>query len=484
MDDLDRFASLRPSVAVLDPDARRTLRAELFGDRPAAVLAAGPDLSTLVAPVVEALPVGRAPAPSRVRPVWRAVAAAAVVAAVVGAGWIALREVRQRPAAPGSTDATGGSTASGDGTVVDTALRPPHLVPDASWTLTHVFEPSPDSASRSLVVDASAGLDGPWMTVARVPSDWRNDLDPVTTVPELGDGALQVHGDASFLEWTGDDGTVWQATGWSVTAAQLVGYAEAVERGDTTPPAGFLAGSDAGVVDRTAETSYQRGDAELNLRVYGGGGVARYQRIGSEPTSAVTAAGHPALVVISEGTRQRVVWQDGFWVWEVDGIDVGSLDELLVVLDGLTAVDDAAWNASLPAGIVGGDDRAAAVAEIVAGLPLPDGFDADAVGAAATTNDRYQLVTQVTGAVVCAWLDQWFTAADAGDGVAQAEVVTALGTAHEWPALQEVASQGGWSDVVWEFTDSIVSGTPQVLTGGGPVMPTREGAASALGCPL
>lgn len=485
MDDLDLFTSLRPSVAVLDPDDRRALRAELFG--PGAndpqvidVWAPGPT------PMLEPLPADRRPVARSVRPVWRSVAAAAVVVAIVGAGWITMRAVRERPAAPADapeTTALGGL--DGSDAVVDTSRRPAHLVPDSSWTLTHAFERPPANTPRALVVDASIGLAGPWMAVDRISSDWQDSIDAATatTVPEL-QGMMQQHGDVTFLTWTGDDGTVWHGTGWAVSPAQLIAYADAVDRGDTTPPAGFLAASDPAVVGRSAEASFQDGTAQLDLRVYAGGGVALYQRLGSGPTTTVTVRDHPAFVVISEGSRQRVVWQDGFWVWEADGIDLGSLDAFLAVLDGLTVVDEATWNASLPDGIVGGDDRAAAVAEIVAGIPIPDGFDLGPLGAAGTTNDRYQLVAEVTGAVVCAWLDRWFSAVDEGDVEATAEVVAAFGTAHEWPALQEVAQQGGWSDVVWQFTDSVATGAPHMATGAGPIMPTRSGADSALGCAI
>ena len=101
------------------------------------------------------------------------------------------------------------------------------------------------------------------------------------------------------------------------------------------------------------------------------------------------------------------------------------------------------------------------------------------VGAAAT-NDRYQLIAQVSGAVACAWLDRWFTGRETGDQALQEEAAAALATSHGWPMLTEIADQGGWADEVWIHADAANGGT--IITGRGPTEPTRELANSALGC--
>lgn len=49
--------------------------------------------------------------------------------------------------------------------------------------------------------------------------------------------------------------------------------------------------------------------------------------------------------------------------------------------------------------------------------------------------------------------------------------------------LVEVADQGGWSDQVWVHADA-VNGGEGVMTGAGPVPPTRDEANSALGCSI
>ena len=47
--------------------------------------------------------------------------------------------------------------------------------------------------------------------------------------------------------------------------------------------------------------------------------------------------------------------------------------------------------------------------------------------------------------------------------------------------LLEIQNQGAWADAVWQWADAI-NGGPGILTGGGPMPPSRELAVGGLGC--
>ena len=147
---------------------------------------------------------------------------------------------------------------------------------------------------------------------------------------------------------------------------------------------------------------------------------------------------------------------------------------------GITVVDEATWQTNLPDGIVGSDDQQAVIDQLLTGVTVPAGFDRTSLESIGTS-DRYQFIAQLSGAVACAWLDQWFTGQETGDAALQTQAADALATSRDWPMLLEIDDQGGWSSAVWERADA-VNGGEGVMTGNGPVPPSREEAVGALGC--
>jgi hypothetical protein len=114
------------------------------------------------------------------------------------------------------------------------------------------------------------------------------------------------------------------------------------------------------------------------------------------------------------------------------------------------------------------DERAAAIDEALTGIPLPSTLPrADILSTGLT---HYEVVADVTAAVTCAWIDQYEAARAASDTASVAEVQQALATAHDWPALKDIADEGGWSDAIWQYADIVVAGVPtardQELLGG------------------
>ncbi|WP_408897991.1 hypothetical protein ACJ5H2_02525 [Nocardioides sp. R1-1] len=121
------------------------------------------------------------------------------------------------------------------------------------------------------------------------------------------------------------------------------------------------------------------------------------------------------------------------------------------------------------------DERAAAIDEALTGIPLPPSLSRAHVLSTGLT--RYEVVADVTGAVTCAWIDEYVAARAAGDAAAAGAAQEALGTARDWPALRVIADEGGWSDAIWQYADIVVAGVPtardEEILGG------REGG---LGC--
>lgn len=122
------------------------------------------------------------------------------------------------------------------------------------------------------------------------------------------------------------------------------------------------------------------------------------------------------------------------------------------------------------------DERAAAIDEALTGIPLPSSLPrADILSTGLT---RYEVVADVTGAVTCAWIDQYEAALAAADTSSAAAAQQALGSAHNWPALKQIADEGGWSDAIWQYADLVVAGAPTARD-----REILDGRFDGIGCP-
>jgi len=127
------------------------------------------------------------------------------------------------------------------------------------------------------------------------------------------------------------------------------------------------------------------------------------------------------------------------------------------------------WLAAMPESVVKPADNQQTVNAMLAGIPLPDGFK-KAPLYQDSVRDRYQVGARVTGAVGCAWLDQWTAAKKSGDKAKAAEAVAAMKTSHSWKILAEMDTEGDYPEVLWEYADSIAKNQ------------TPKGYSDGLGC--
>jgi hypothetical protein len=112
-------------------------------------------------------------------------------------------------------------------------------------------------------------------------------------------------------------------------------------------------------------------------------------------------------------------------------------------------------------------------------MPLPEGFDSDPLEQGDAVRDRYQLGAIVSGAVACAWLDQWVAATAADDEASVQQAVDAMATSHGWAVLQQMNDEGDYPEVLWEYADALAGNGPIM---GGKELTIEESYGAALGC--
>lgn len=201
----------------------------------------------------------------------------------------------------------------------------------------------------------------------------------------------------------------------------------------------------------------------------------------SDLATTATVLGAEAEVIryAGGGGSFTALWQEDGRTLEfrADGIsDLTAFTDLLHSLERVSVED---WLAALPESAVVGSDSPTVIDALLEGLPVPPGFDRDAVVPDGVVDD-YQLGARVSGAVACGWISQWVTATEAGDEAGAAEAVAALAGARDWPVLVRMADAGDWPLVVWQYADAVVDSTP--VPAGSPEVDVAGSYRAALGC--
>ena len=178
------------------------------------------------------------------------------------------------------------------------------------------------------------------------------------------------------------------------------------------------------------------------------------------------------------GNRQMTAfWSEDGYVLELRAAvpDLPAFEERL---DWLTRVDSQTWLDAMPAKVVKAADHAAAVREMLRGIPVPEGFKPSQILDEGLTTDRYQVGASVTGIVSCLWFRQWGEARKTGDRAAEAAAEKAMATSRRWPILREMAKDGAYPETVWELAKDMPSGQWEWAGKRHPLLPRAEG----LGC--
>jgi len=338
-------------------------------------------------------------------------------------------------------------------------------------------------------------------TISATPPRKRSQRSPVTMFVTAAAAVLVTIGGVALLQTQGSGDAPGAAETVSATSTVTVPTTSAaVPTNSVTAPV-LAAGELPYVVSRAPgwAISYVEGSGR---DLVDGSGDHQYMTIQfsngeSEADLAVeTGSDVETLIADRESDRLRLddasLWgitvavvraglDDHSAIWAVDHVVFefrASLDEqsFRSVLASLDVVSDEDWVASVPETVV--TDRSAAVNEYLTDVPFPPGFDATSLYAGPKVH-WYHVGAEVTGAVTCAWIEHWIEGKAAQDQKAIDEAVNAMATSRDWEILLEMATEGGFSDGVWEYADAI-AGDGTVV--GGRVLTVEESYREALGC--
>ena len=265
-------------------------------------------------------------------------------------------------------------------------------------------------------------------------------------------------------------------------AAALLRVAEAAPRLLVDEPGWQVTRADQFSVDY-GEMTLADGDRELEIKWLP---ASQYEDsvekrvVEMDDLATAPAADAEARLFRYPGTNEFVaVWRRSDYTVEARGV-APDADAFRAMLASLHEVDVDTWLSAMPASVVKPASQAEVVDEILAGIPLPPGFDATAIETTDAVRDRYQLGAQVAGAVACAWIDRWVAARRAGDETRAREAVDAMATSTTWPVLQEMNDEGDYPEVVWELAAAMA--TDGTIPAGRP-MTVEEAYEATLGCP-
>ncbi len=97
--------------------------------------------------------------------------------------------------------------------------------------------------------------------------------------------------------------------------------------------------------------------------------------------------------------------------------------------------------------------------------------------------DPYHLGADIAGQYACAWISEFADAKSAGDQARADEAARVMGTSRQWPVLQEMNADGDYSEVVWDYADTIAAGqVPGNDKGEVSVDAALASVAEGLGC--
>lgn len=149
------------------------------------------------------------------------------------------------------------------------------------------------------------------------------------------------------------------------------------------------------------------------------------------------------------------------------------------ILAALTPAPPAQWMQELPDDIVTPSQHPAFVDAALADIPLPPGFDPAPLRTSTVLTDRFGAGADITGPVVCRWIETWVDGMNEGDPAAVQAAADAMTTANDWDILVEMSETSiNWPGLIWAY-GAAINGDGHLGTTGDPVDP---GYRSTFGC--
>lgn len=238
----------------------------------------------------------------------------------------------------------------------------------------------------------------------------------------------------------------------------------------SSPPPRYLVTQDGWKIDFVDEPSLSFSETTFSDGAGNSLQLARYRadeypsRVeppidAAESSRMTTIAGQEA--VIYDVGYFSAWWMNGGYNFELRGDTFANREDFEAVAATVNQVDEAKWLAALPEDTVHPDELIAEVDAALVEVPLPAGLDPQGVLAAMDrrVGARDQLRTAAVNVVVCAWIQQWSDAKEAGDTGALDEAVSAMSSSREWPLLAEKAG-GPWAQYIWDVADAMAADQP------------------------
>ena len=228
--------------------------------------------------------------------------------------------------------------------------------------------------------------------------------------------------------------------------------------------------------DGYGEVDYASGRSSLQITWYPAESYADYvqdrEHIVEPPAPGrpVEVLGRPGQLWAYSAKDHTVIRevQDEHWMeFRGSGMDETGYLELLAQL---RLVDLQGFEQALPERFVTDTERADSVASMLQGIEAASGIgypDGRPGAPKSEQQDPYQLGAEVAGSYACAWLDEFAAATGAGAAVRADEAARVLGTAHDWPVLNQMNPDGDYPEVLWEYADEAAAGRiPSGYAGG------------------
>ena len=228
--------------------------------------------------------------------------------------------------------------------------------------------------------------------------------------------------------------------------------------------------------DGYGEVDYTSGRTSLQITWYPAKSYASYvedrEHIVDPPAPGrpVEVLGKPGQLWAYSAQDHTVIRevQDGHWM-EFRGSGINETG-YLALLAQLRLVDLQGFEQALPDRFVTDTERADAVAALLQGIEAASGAgypDGQPGAPKSEQQDPYQLGAAVAGSYACAWLDELAAATAAGAAARADEAARVLGTARDWPVLDQMNPDGDYPEVLWGYADEAASGQlPSGYAGG------------------
>lgn len=224
---------------------------------------------------------------------------------------------------------------------------------------------------------------------------------------------------------------------------------------------GWKATTVYGFAGKDGTVRFANGVRELEFNWYPADQYTGYykDRLGVSPPVATTVAGMPGDRFTYSSTDFAVMLKphDGLFVEMRTEPNGWTLANFQQVLTHIKQVDARTFLAAMPPEIVTPDRAAAAADKVLADIPLPPGFNRAALKDLGA-NDAYEFGAEVSKVVGCGWIADWKQARATGNDAEVKRAANAMESSHHWAVLQQMESQGAWSQSFWEIADSMAGG--------------------------